>query len=44
MKKIQIIFLLSLISFPMLAQDTILLMSYNLLGYPGTNSGTRNPY
>ncbi len=33
-----------LISFPVLAQDTIVFMTYNLLNYPGTNSGTRNPY
>lgn len=44
MRKNHIFIFLLLISFPVLAQDTILLMTYNLLGYPGTNSGTRNPY
>lgn len=33
-----------ILSLPLLAQDTILLMSYNLLNYPGTNSSVRNNY
>ncbi len=36
--------LIVFLTLPLVAQDTILLMSYNLLNYPGTTSAVRNNY
>ncbi|KAB2909776.1 MAG: T9SS type A sorting domain-containing protein [Ignavibacteriales bacterium] len=42
MKKRNFLLLLLFFVLPVSAQDTITLMSYNLLNYPGTNSSARN--
>ncbi|MBK7868886.1 MAG: hypothetical protein IPJ75_18850 [Ignavibacteriales bacterium] len=36
--------LIVFLTLPLMAQDTILLMSYNLLNYPGTSAAVRNNY
>jgi len=44
MKFISIFFLLLIIAFTAAAQDTLRIMDYNLLNYPGSDAATRDPY